>query len=54
MQNSLKYKIVFLGDASVGKTSLVQYIINGSAQTTYQVLDLFIYSQLSAYNQLKK
>jgi len=32
-----KHKIVFLGDQSVGKTSIIKHFIYGSYEHTYQV-----------------
>lgn len=52
LNNDYKYKVVFLGDSSVGKTSLVDHIINGSCTATHQV-HLITFSQPCAYSQLK-
>jgi len=37
-----KYKLVFLGDQSVGKTSIITRFMYDKFDTTYQVIPLFI------------
>lgn len=37
MNDNQKYKVVFLGESAVGKTSIVQYIVNGTFGTLYDV-----------------
>jgi GTPase SAR1 family protein len=37
LNNDCKYKVVFLGDSSVGKTSLVEFIMYGSSNGNQQV-----------------
>lgn len=36
-----KYKLVFLGDQSVGKTSIITRFMYDKFDTTYQVMRLF-------------
>jgi len=38
LNENSKLKIVFLGESSVGKTSLVQFISNGSFNSAYDVI----------------
>lgn len=52
VNNDTKYKVVFLGDAAVGKTSLVEYIMYGTNKPIYQVsLILSIAYNLSLIGQ---
>ena len=37
-----KYKLVFLGDQSVGKTSIITRFMYDKFDTTYQVLSFFL------------
>lgn len=53
LNDNTKYKIVFLGESSVGKSSIAQYIVHGSFVALHEV-KFYLFSQLYIWIPLRK